>query len=107
MNTIFYLKTCDTCKRILKTIPNLEDFALREIKSEPITSEELDKIHIQTNSYELLFNKRAQLYKERNLKELSLSEDDYRNLILEHYTFLARPIIRFQDKYYIGTANLY
>lgn len=93
MKKIFYLKTCDTCRKILASLPNTEGFTLREIKTEPITDEELEEMHRLAGSYEALFSRKATLYKERGLKDMQLTEDDYKSYIKEHYTFLSRPVI--------------
>lgn len=104
MKKIYYLKTCDTCKKILKQIEDLEQFELQEIKTNPITEVQLEEMHAHTNSYEMLFNKRAQLYKQLGLKEQQLSESDYKKYLLEHYTFLARPVIFYDEKMFVGNA---
>jgi arsenate reductase len=44
------------------------------------------------------------LYKEKDLKNQDLSEEDYKNYILEHYTFLKRPVIIVDDQIFIGNA---
>jgi arsenate reductase-like glutaredoxin family protein len=36
---------------------------------------------------------KAQLYKSMNLKDKSLTEEDYKKYILEHYIFLSRPVL--------------
>jgi arsenate reductase len=102
MKAIFYLKTCDTCRRILKQLPNTEAFELREIKSQPVTAAELEEMYRLAGSYEALFSRKATLYKERGLKDQTLSEQDYKNLILEHYTFLSRPVIVDGEDIFIG-----
>ncbi len=51
--TIFYLKTCSTCKRIMQNL-DLSGWNLREIKSEPINEEELSQMYAITKSYEEL-----------------------------------------------------
>ncbi|RRA94700.1 arsenate reductase family protein [Paenimyroides viscosum] len=104
MKKIYYLKTCDTCKRILKQIKNLDQFELQEIKTNPITEKQLEEMYALTNSYETLFNKRAQLYKELGLKDKNLTEADYKKYLLEHYTFLARPVIIFNDQIFVGNS---
>lgn len=105
MNKIYYLKTCDTCKKILKQINNLEQFELQDIKTDPLTTSQLTEMYQHTNSYEALFNKRAQLYKQRNLKDQQLTEQDYKDLLLEHYTFLARPVVFFNNELFVGNAT--
>ncbi|MEI6865416.1 ArsC/Spx/MgsR family protein [Flavicella sp.] len=104
MNKIFYLKTCDTCKRILKEL-NLDGVELQEIKSQEISTIQLEEMHILSGSYEALFSKRAQLYKSRGLKEMNLYEEDYKNLILETYTFLKRPVAIVEGKIFIGNSK--
>lgn len=104
MRKIYYLKTCDTCKRILKSLPNLDTFVLQDIKENPITVKELEEIYALTGSYEVLFSKRAKLYKEMGLKDVNLSETDYKRYILEHYTFLNRPVIVVDGKAFVGNS---
>lgn len=105
MNKIYYLKSCDTCKKIMKQIENINDFELQDIKSEPITEAQLEEMYQHTKSYEKLLNKRAQLYKERQLKDKNLTENDIKNLLLEHYTFLARPVIFVHDALFVGNSK--
>ena len=58
-----------------------------------------------SGSYEALFSKKAQLYKSMDLKNKNLTEDDYCKYILEHYTFISRPVFVIQDKIYIGNTQ--
>jgi arsenate reductase len=102
MKTIFHLKTCDTCRKILKSLPNTQNFTLQDIKSQPITPEQLIELHRLAGSYEALFSRKATLYKERGLKDKQLSESDYKSLIMEHYTFLSRPVIVYGETIFIG-----
>lgn len=87
MRKIFYLSSCDTCQRILNELKVLDDFLLQDVKNEPITEQQLDELKEIVGRYELLFNKRAKLYRERELHKQSLTEENYKKLILEHYTF--------------------
>ncbi|OED35193.1 hypothetical protein AB832_06380 [Flavobacteriaceae bacterium (ex Bugula neritina AB1)] len=105
MKKIYYLSTCDTCKRILKEINTTSDFILQDIKTEPISPEALEGIKVLAGTYEDLFSKRARLYKERDLKNQNVSDEDYKNLILEHYTFLKRPVIIYNDQIFIGNSK--
>lgn len=61
-------------------------------------------MHQLAGSYEALFSRKATLYKERGLKDKTLSEEDYKNLIMEHYTFLSRPVIIADDQIFIGNS---
>ncbi len=105
MKKIYHLSTCDTCKRILKELEVPAAFQLQDIKTEAITREQLEEMERLSDSYESLFSKRARLYKERDLKNQHLSEDDYKALILEHYTFLKRPVIINNDEIFIGNSK--
>lgn len=81
------------------------DIEVREIKSNPITSEELDELRSLSGSYESLFNRRAMKYRSMGLNEQQLSEDDYRRLILEEYTFLKRPAMVADGKVFLGSSK--
>lgn len=105
MKKIYYLKTCDSCRKILKQIPNLEQFELQDIKSSPITEDQLNELKLRAGDFQSLFSKRAQLYKSRGLKDQVLTEEDYKNLILEHYTFLSRPVILLGSQIFIGNST--
>ena len=78
---------------------------MQDIKSEPITLSQVEEMKDMEGSYEALFSKRAQLYRKRGLNEQTLSEDDYKNLILEHYTFLKRPVMIVEDAIYVGNSK--
>ncbi len=105
MKKIYHLSTCDTCKRIIKELQPSSDFILQDIKTEVITTDQIEEMYRLTGSYEALFSKRARLYKERDLKNKNLSEEDYKNLILEHYTFLKRPVIFVDEQIFVGNSK--
>ena len=105
MKKIYHLSSCSTCKRILNELEPSSAYILQDIKEDAITEEQLDEMFELAGSYESLFSKRAQLYKEKGLKDEKLDEDDFRNLILEHYTFLKRPVIINNDKIFIGNSK--
>lgn len=100
---VYYLATCDTCKRILKEV-GTDGLELHEIKSTPISSAQLDEMKALAGSYEALFSKIARKYKELNLKDQSLDEQDYRRYILEEYTFLKRPVFVIGQEIFIGNS---
>ena len=105
MQTVFHLSTCDTCRRILKNIEIPIEFKQQDIKKEPVTEAQLKAMYKLTNSYEDLFNKRAQLYRKRELNKQDLTESDYKKLLLEHYTFLKRPVIIDKDVIFVGNSK--
>ena len=105
MKKVYYLKTCSTCIRILKDLNLSSEFVLQNIKTEEITVEQLEEMKVLSGSYESLFSKRSKLYKEMDLKNQLLEERDYKHYILEHYTFLSRPVIINGDQVFIGNSK--
>ncbi|WP_405294220.1 arsenate reductase family protein [Algibacter sp. Ld11] len=105
MKKVYYLKTCSTCIRILKELNIPADYILQDIKTEPITVTQVEEMQALSGSYESLFSKRAKLYKEMDLKNQDLTERDYKHYILEHYTFLSRPVIINGDTIFIGNSK--
>ncbi|MCO5724452.1 arsenate reductase family protein [Robiginitalea marina] len=104
MKKIYHLSTCDTCRRIIEALNPPADTEFREIKTAPLTRGELEALKAMAGSYEALFNKRARLYRERNLGAQTLGETDYRDLLLEHYTFLKRPVVVAGEQLFVGNA---
>lgn len=105
MNIFFYLSTCSTCNRILKELSLPNHFVLQDIKSNPIEAEQLDYLKSLSGSYESLFSRRAMKYKSMGLKDKELNEQDYRDLILEEYTFLKRPVAVVNDEVFVGNSK--
>ncbi|MDB4047956.1 arsenate reductase [Polaribacter sp.] len=100
----YFLQTCDTCKRILKEV-NTNGFELQEIKSNPINATQLAEMYALSGSYENLFNKRARLYKSLDLKNKTISETNYKQYLLDEYTFLKRPVFIVENEIFIGNSK--
>ena len=94
MNKIYYLASCDTCRKIIKSLPQNHNLTFHDIKQDPITVEELEEMHRLSGSY-----------KSMDLKNKSLTEADFKKYILEHYTFLSRPVFIIDGKIYIGNSQ--
>jgi arsenate reductase (glutaredoxin) len=106
MKKMYYLGTCSTCAAIIKeTGISNKEFEMQDIKTEKITSKQLEEMKKMAGSYEALFSRRALKYKELGLKDKLLTEKDYRNYILEEYTFLKRPVVIMDDKIFIGSEK--
>jgi arsenate reductase len=91
--------------RILKDLNLPSDFILQDIKEEPLTAQQLEELHKLSGNYEALFSKRAKLYKEMDLKNANLQERDFKHYILDHYTFLKRPVIVVDSSIFIGNSK--
>lgn len=105
MNKIYYLASCDTCRKIIKNLPKGIELEYHDIKQNPITEQELDQMYQLAGSYNALFSRKAQLYKSMDLKNKNLTEEDIKKLILEHYTFLSRPVFIIGEKIFIGNSQ--
>jgi arsenate reductase len=56
-------------------------------------------------SYEALFSRKAKLFQELGLKNQVLTEDNYKKYLLEHYTFLKRPVFIIDNAIFIGNST--
>ena len=103
MKKMYHLGNCTTCQAIITETGILKrGFKMQDIKTEKITPAQLEEMKTLAGSYEALFSRRAMKYKEMGLKDKNLTEDDYRRLILEEYTFLKRPVTINGKKIFIG-----
>lgn len=105
MKKIYYLSTCDTCRKIIQRLGGLQDYIKQDIKTESITAAQLKEMKDLAGSYEALFSRRAIKYKEMKLKDQALKENDYKRWILAEYTFLKRPVIISGDQIFIGNEE--
>ncbi len=105
MKKIYCLSTCKTCQRILNELEPLDDVEVQDIKFEKITAKQIDQMKKMAGSYEALFSRRSRKYQSMGLKNVELSEKDFRKLILEEYTFLKRPVMIIDDQIFIGSAK--
>ena len=105
MKKIYFLGSCSTCVRIMKELGVGDSWEQQDIKTEKITTSQIEEMYSLSGSYDSLFSRRAMKYKSMGLKEKALSEADYKRLILEEYTFLKRPVIILEDKIFIGNSK--
>ncbi|MBV4356446.1 arsenate reductase family protein [Pinibacter aurantiacus] len=106
MKKIYHLGTCTTCQAIIKeTGIEKKGLEMQDIKTEKITAAQLEQMKKMAGTYEALFSRRAMKYKELGLKDKKLTEDDYKKLILEEYTFLKRPVVILNDKIFVGSEK--
>jgi arsenate reductase len=105
MKHIFHLASCSTNQRILKEWgKGIQRFEMQDIKTSPITEDQLDAMKDLAGSYEALFSRVAMKYRALGLHEKKLTEKDYRKYILQEYTFLKRPVMVNGNHIFIGNA---
>lgn len=104
MKKIYYLSTCDTCKRIINELGiTSSNFEMQDVKTVKITAGQLEEMQKLSGSYESLFSRIARKYKELEIKPST--EGEYKKLILEEYTFLKRPVIIVSNKIFVGNSK--
>ncbi len=104
VDTIYFLASCDSCRKIIKALPNTDRLHFHDIRQNPLTETEIDELATLAGSYEAIFSKKAQLYKTIGLKDRVLTEVDYKHYLSYHYTFLNRPVFVINNKIYIGNS---
>ncbi|HCX23697.1 MAG: hypothetical protein CMB80_29520 [Flammeovirgaceae bacterium] len=105
MKKVYHLSTCNTCQRIIKDLGIGDEFEYQDIKTEKITEAQIEEMKALAGSYESLFSRVARKYKELGLKEKNLSEEDYKQYILDEYTFLKRPVFIIDGQIFIGNSK--
>ncbi|MFT5586714.1 MAG: arsenate reductase, partial [Cognaticolwellia sp.] len=88
---IWVLGTCNTCTRLVALLPE-GSVEVVDFRKAPVDEETLDRWIGLAGSVVPLFSKRARKYRELGLHERELSADEMRALILEHDTFIKRPV---------------
>lgn len=81
------------------------DYELIDIKSDPLKKKDLELLKERAGSYEKLFSRTARKYKELGLKDRDLKENDFKHYLLDHYTFLKRPVLVDDDLIVIGSRS--
>ena len=102
MDKIYYLASCDTCRKIIKNLPKSAELEFQDIRQNPITPEQLEELYQLAGSYEALFSKKSTQIKSRGLDVKSLQEKDFKKLLLDHYTFLKRPVFMTDKEIFVG-----
>jgi arsenate reductase (glutaredoxin) len=106
MKKVYHVATCDTCQKIIDDAGLVKKgYACQNIKEDKITAEQLDEMKAMIGSFEALFSRRALKYKSMGLKDKKLYEKDYRDLILQEYTFLKRPVVISGKKIFSGSEK--
>lgn len=78
---------------------------MQDIKTNPVSMDDIDRFYKQTHSYEALFNKRAQKFKKLKLEERPITDIAYKTLLLKEYTYLKRPVVEINGEFFIGNAK--
>lgn len=102
---LYHLSTCSTCKRIINDLNLPSDIAQQDIKNMPITKEQLQELAHLSGTYEALFNKRSRLFLAQKKEGFQPDESAYKRMLLEHYTYLKRPVFVIGGQIFIGNST--
>ena len=91
---IYGLKTCDTCRKAAKALP---DAQFRDIRAEPLGQEEIAEFLAEFG--EALINRASTTWRGMTEQERAQSPD---LLLSAHPTVMKRPLIRVGEKFYLG-----
>ena len=102
--TFYWLPNCSTCIKAKNHIERhgLRDFALRDIKEDPLSRQEVEQLARLVGGAGELFSRRAVKYREMKLNERELSEPEMLDLMAQEYTFLKRPVLVYEGKAIAG-----
>lgn len=73
-----------------------------DIKKTPLNEAMLELLYKHSGSYAALLNTRAQ--KLRGVDQKTLTEKQIKTLLLEHYSYLKRPVLLFNQEIFVGNA---
>ncbi len=92
--TIYGIKTCDTCRKALKTLP---DAVLRDIRTEPLT--EAERTEFISAFGDEIINRSSTTWRAMDDSARNAPVD---TLLAAHPTVMKRPIIRAGDALFLG-----
>ena len=85
---------------------NVDDtFELQDIKAENILPAQVYQLIRMSGSALVLFSKRAVKYRAMGLHERELSDAEMRQLIIDEYTFLSRPVLVLDNEIFVGNSK--
>ena len=98
--TLYWMESCSTCRKAVRWLDRrgVKVSRFRDIKEEPLTRAEIERLAKMLGGPEELFSKRAVKYREMKLNERVLSREDMLELMSGEYTFLKRPIMEIDGK---------
>ncbi len=102
--TFYWLSNCSTCQKAKRFLERhgVSFTRIRDIKDEPLSREEIEKLAKMLGGAENLFSRRAVKYREMKLNERELSAVEMLDLMASEYTFLKRPILVIDDRAIAG-----
>jgi arsenate reductase (glutaredoxin) len=104
---LYWLPHCSTCKKAAKFLEdqNIEISGFRNLKENPLSCEEIEKLAAKVGSADEFFSRRAIKYREMNLNERELSDAEMLDLMASEYTFIKRPVLVSDERAIAGFSE--
>jgi arsenate reductase-like glutaredoxin family protein len=100
----WFLSTCSTCQRIIKSLPNVGKVEWQDIKTSPVSQEDLKMLVTLAGGVEPLFSRKARNYRILGLHERELLDSEMAEWIVKDYTFLKRPVVVIDGQLFAGNS---
>jgi len=96
--TLYGIPTCDTCKKAAKALEGVgHDVTFHDIRADPLTPSQWDELLLEFG--DRLINRSSTTY--RGLSDW-MKASDPEDQLAQHPTLMKRPVIRAEDKLYLG-----
>lgn len=96
--TLYGISTCDTCKKALKALEGAgHQVTFHDIRADPLSPSQWDELLLEFG--DRLINRASTTY--RGLSDWMKASDPEEQLA-QHPTLMKRPVIRAEDKLYLG-----
>ena len=96
--TLFGLKTCDTCRKALKSLRNSgRQVTFRDIRADPLARSDLDRMNAALGP--ALVNRRSKTW--RDLPDEERARDPVA-LLSDHPALMKRPVIEAGGRFHLG-----
>jgi Spx/MgsR family transcriptional regulator len=93
MIQVYGIKNCDKIRKTKKWLENSDiDYTFYDLKKEPLTKEELQEF-VHRIGLDVLVNKRGMTWRNLELKDKDLSDNELFDLLLENQTMIKRPVL--------------
>ena len=91
--TIYHLKACDTCRKVLKQFANAHhDVTAIDVRETPLDAETLSRF-LEAFGWDKLINRRSTTWRGLSDTEKDTAADNALALLQAHPTLMKRPVI--------------
>ena len=98
---LYWLPHCSTCQKAKTFLEEkgIRFTLVRDMKAEPLSEAEVQRLVQAVGNEDLLFSKRAMRFRQWGLHDKTLAPNDLLDLMVKEYTFIKRPVVIFSNGY--------